>query len=77
MGMVGKKVFGIDGPGQSPREGLCGQVGTIVSEDVIEWADQVDEVYWVEWEDGHREPFTKHTVKPASQACGIGVYYQD
>ena len=65
--IVGKKVFGISGPGQFPQSGLAGREGTI--------SQFKDGMYWVAWEDGNEEPYS--TIEPASNHNGCGVYYKD
>lgn len=68
--MIDKKVYGIDGPGQAPRDGLAGNEGIIVGEKKDRWGE-----FWiVQWTSGHQEPFFKHTIKPAAEFRGIGVY---
>lgn len=76
--MIGKKVYSIDGPGQSPRDGLAGSVGTVTGEHADEiWGDS----WVVTWHEGskpgHKESFYKHQLEPASKKRGIGVYYDD
>jgi hypothetical protein len=71
--LIGLKVYGVSGAGQAPREGLAGREGRITGEESSRWGD-----FWiVTWESGHEEPFSKHTVKPASEHRGIGVYYDE
>ncbi|MCY9329950.1 hypothetical protein MOF21_08375 [Bacillus haynesii] len=68
--MVGKRVIGIDGPGQS--ETSPGNYGTIIAETTEIWGD-----FWVvQWDNGHQEPYYKRSIKHISEIYGIGVYYQ-
>jgi hypothetical protein len=71
--LKGLKVYGVSGPGESPKAGLAGREGRITGEESSRWGD-----FWiVKWEDGSEDSYSKHTVKPASEQRGIGVYYDE
>lgn len=74
--MFGKKVYALDGPGQSPKEGLAGSEGIIISDKTSRWGE-----FWiVQWTEGNsagrQESLAKHSVQPVSEVRGIGVYYE-
>jgi hypothetical protein len=65
--LFGKKVIGIDG--FTEREGKI----ILLEENKV-----VGDMVWVYWnEEGNKEPFFPHQIKPVSEKCGIGVYYID
>ena len=68
--MMRKTVYLIDGPGQSPREGLASKVGEIVGEE----SNIIGDSWIVEWEDGHREPVEKGNIIESDEMEGIGIY---
>ncbi|WP_366597621.1 hypothetical protein AB0R79_17965 [Bacillus velezensis] len=68
--MIGKKVISIDGPGQSEKSPA--KTGIIIAETSEIWGD-----FWeVQWDNGHKEPYYKSSIKHISKIYGIGVYYQ-
>lgn len=78
MNFIGVKVYGIDGPGQSPRDGLAGSIGRVVSEEKNPILGEMVTVEWTEGHSaGHTENFFKYQLHPASDPNGIGVYYQN
>ena len=73
MNLIGKKAFGISGPGQWPEEGLAGREGIITNIETCSTTQQ--KVYWIEWEDDNTEPY--YQIEPASEKNGCGVYYKE
>ena len=69
--LVGTRVYGVNGPGQKPTEEMAGRKGEV--KEII--SERFIDGYRIEWEDGEVSDYAKHTVKPASEAKGIGVYY--
>lgn len=65
MNLIGKKVIADCGC-MNPEMN-----GKIVGEEFGMFGDY----YIIEWENGHREPVTKHTVKHVGERNGVGVYY--
>lgn len=70
--LVGKKAFGIDGPGQWAKPGFCSSEGKIVDIEVSPWYVS----YIVQWKDKTISKYPFQSVKPAdSDNTSIGVYY--
>ena len=75
--LLGRKVYGVSGPGQRANDDFAGSIGIVESIENTMFGTMVH-VQWTEGESmGHKEPFTLHSFKPASEQLGCGVYYAD
>lgn len=77
INLVGKTVYSITSPGAMPTEAHASSVGVITDKE----SGMFGSFYIVDWTSGEKEggsePVTVHTVRPASNPAGIGVYYDD
>lgn len=69
---VPSRVFGIDGPGQWPREGLCARMGVLTGYEQTEWGYMA----LVQWDTKSKpDRYSAHTLMRAdSGRQQIGVY---
>lgn len=75
--LLGRKVYGITGPGQGANDDFAASIGVVESIENTMFGNVVH-VQWYEGESmGHKTPHMLHTIRPASEQLGCGVYYQD
>lgn len=70
--MLNRKVYGVCGPGEAPKEGFASLEGTIVSESMTQYREN----WTVEWTKGELAGRTEiiWRLKKAGVDTGIGVY---